>query len=155
LRILQLYAPYLPYVTEAIYQELYKERLDTESIHQTHFSAFVFERAYTESRQNGERLMYIVSTVRKLKSENKVSLKTPLLTLTIFVQDAATRASFESVILSLKGVTQAQEISFIEHEKLTTSVESTPVESTLVERDGVWHAVVAPLAEKSAHDHVA
>jgi valyl-tRNA synthetase len=150
LRILQLYAPYLPYVTEAIYQELYRERVGTESIHQTRFSAFVFERAYTESRQHGERLMYVVSTVRKLKSENKVSLKTPLLTLTIFVQDAATRASFESVILSLKGVTQTQEISFIEHEQ-----PSTPVESTLVERDGAWHAVVAPLAEKSAHDHVA
>jgi hypothetical protein len=52
--------------------------------------------------------------------------------------------------LSLKGVTQTQEISFIEHEQ-----PSTPVESTLVERDGAWHAVVAPLAEKSAHDHVA
>jgi len=124
LRILQLYAPYLPYVTEEIYQELYKERINTESIHQTRFSSFVFERAYADSALYGERLMHVVSSVRKLKSENKVSLKTPLATLEIFVQDAATRTSFESVMLSLKGVTQAQEISFIEHEDASSGIVS-------------------------------
>lgn len=145
LRLLQLYAPYLPYVTEEIYQSLYKKRVNVPSIHQTRFSALDFEHEYAASKTLGAALMSLVGAVRKLKSEHQVSLKTPLATLTICAPDESVRKGLQATLKAIKGVTQAVEVTFVAAEQPTQ----------LVERDGAWHATVSCTTEKGSHDHAA
>lgn len=112
LRILQMYAPYLPHVTEAIYASLYKTKNGVESIHQTRFkdvqTAYVFEHAAsTMQRING-----LIGAIRKLKTEKQVSLKTPLATLTIHVESDDLMAGLKAQETIIKGVAQAAVLEY-------------------------------------------
>ncbi len=120
LRILQFYAPYLPHITEIIYQELYKKHENTLSIHQIRYAhvqtPFVFD--------NEVRLMNVIvaiaSQVRKLKSENQLSLKTPLEKLTIMFSNGEMITKLENHNQLIRGVTQAADIVY----KVTTEEKS-------------------------------
>ena len=86
LRILQMYAPYLPHLTENIYAGIFKEKEGTASIHQTRFTdvqhPLCFSIAATATM---EQVNTLIGAIRKLKTEKQLSLKTSLETLTIFV----------------------------------------------------------------------
>ena len=83
LRILQLYAPFVPHITEALYGLLYKERIEISSIHQTRYADLQKEYAFSDSAEMMITLLTLISQVRKLKTEHQLSLKTELSTLTI------------------------------------------------------------------------
>ena len=83
LRILQLYAPYLPFVTEAIYQEIYRKSVAVSSLHQTRFDSMQ-TNAYGESARIMHMILEIIGTVRKLKTEKQLSLKADISTLIIY-----------------------------------------------------------------------
>lgn len=112
LRILQWYAPFIPYVTETIYQELYRETNVATSLHQTQYQKA--QRAYNfpQSVLTMQYILTIVSHVRKLKSEQKLSLKTPLHTLTISDVDTTILDSIRPHEQLIKGVAQAQTIRY-------------------------------------------
>jgi len=115
LRILQMYAPYQPHVTEKIYQTLYQQQVGVASLHQTKFATLQTEQKHPEVLEIMAVILAIVSDVRKLKSENALSLGTELATLTIHSKD---KTKLEIVMQHeqlLKGATRAQ--------KLTTSTE--------------------------------
>jgi valyl-tRNA synthetase len=108
-QILQLYAPFIPHVTETIYQELYRKSLETTSLHQTKFVALQLHSEFPQSAQTMQRILSIVASVRKLKSEHALSLKTELATLTLVTDDAEPLKPLASLI---SGVTAAQSIVY-------------------------------------------
>lgn len=112
MRILQLYAPYLPYVTEAVYSSVYKNNLSKSSLHQTRFvdehKAFNFDK----SAKIMSQINNLVSQVRKLKSENQLSLKVELKFLQIYCSDNELIDSLKKQEQLIKGVTQAQIIEY-------------------------------------------
>jgi valyl-tRNA synthetase len=130
LRILQLYAPYLPFVTEAIYQELYKVHESAPSLHQTKFDGTQIAYVFTKSIAIAEHVLHIAALVRKLKTEQQLSLKTPIEKLTIHTQENMIDVTkqYESV---LRGVTQAQVIDYKVSENKA---------SELKEVNGLWYA---------------
>ncbi len=145
LRILQMYAPYLPHITETIYGELYSsvrpecssfaqnaERIEG-SIHQTKFAAVQTPFNFPEQAALAAEIIAIVSSVRKLKSEKQLSLKVELATLTIFARDAKLAPALKAHEQLIKGVTQAKEV------KYEVGVFESP---ELRDVDGAWHANV-------------
>ncbi|MDP3889406.1 MAG: class I tRNA ligase family protein, partial [bacterium] len=134
LRILQLYAPYLPHITETIYQLIYKEHETIPSIHQTRFQNIQHRYMFEESAILTQHLITIVSQVRKLKTEQQFSLKVPLASLIIYTESDTLREQLQQQEQLIRGVTHAQEIKY----KIGTI--DAPV---LHEIDGLWHAKVS------------
>lgn len=133
LRILQLYAPYLPHATETLYQELYRKHEAIESIHQTRYNniqtLYVFE-------SEAEIMTYVIALatqIRKLKSEQQLSLKTPLATMNIFAQNSQLSQAIAQHDQLIRGITQAAAVTYTEHAGQS---------SKLTNAGDLWHADV-------------
>jgi valyl-tRNA synthetase len=124
LRILQLYAPYMPYITETIYAQIYKEKLGIPSIHQTKFIEIQAAYSFPESSQTITTCIEIISQVRRLKTEKQLSLKTPLTSLTIAIGDKATAERLVTQTTLIKGITQAETILFTNDTHAQPSIEA-------------------------------
>ncbi|KKR97231.1 MAG: Valine-tRNA ligase [candidate division TM6 bacterium GW2011_GWE2_41_16] len=111
LRLIQLYAPFMPYVTEELYQQMYRSDAAMPSIHATSFAvvgdAYVDERAV----QIVDILQQVVSSVRRMKTESKLSLKTPLIQLLISVSGESIE-SLKKVEHIVRGVCTSASVSY-------------------------------------------
>ena len=134
LRILQMYAPYLPHVTETLYQQIYRPTVETISIHQTRFATVQQPHAFEQSKSVATSIIEIVSQVRKLKTERQLSLKTTLNSLTINVPTSELAATLKQYDQIIKGVTQALEIKY---------EVNTNKESNMRDDNGILHATVS------------
>lgn len=72
-KILQDFSIFFPFITEEIYQELYH---DEKSIHLTKIENLNFD--FKEEIKYGDTLIEIISQARGVKTNNNVSLKTPI-----------------------------------------------------------------------------
>ena len=72
-KLLQDYSIFFPFITEEIYQELYH---DKKSIHLTEIKLLDFN--FTKEVKNGNLIIDIISQARGEKSNNNLSLKTPI-----------------------------------------------------------------------------
>ncbi len=111
LRILQLYAPYLPYITDTIYRQLYKDSMNELSIHRTLFAKTCRPYSFPHSNTIMDSIIHIVNQARKLKSENKLSLNFPLELITIIVQDSELMSHIANNEQLIKGVMHAKHIA--------------------------------------------
>lgn len=134
LRILQLYAPFMPHITETIYQALYK----TAPHHATSLHITDYAHAQSPYQVSNERLevmrqiLHIVATVRRLKTDRQLSLKTDLVNLTISGSQPLLDQLREQEAL-IKGVTRAQVVIY----------DSTAPDKTEIEqRNEQWYAWV-------------
>jgi valyl-tRNA synthetase len=73
-----MYAPYIPFITENIFSEIYKDRLQIESIHLTNFNDIQLDYQDENASKNMKLLQGIVDAARKLKTNNQLSLKTEI-----------------------------------------------------------------------------
>ncbi|MCX5922752.1 MAG: valine--tRNA ligase [Candidatus Dependentiae bacterium] len=133
LRILQMYAPYIPHVTETIYGELYKQHEGKDSLHQTKFADAQYPFVFTQTAATMERIVALTGAVRKLKTEKQLSLKTALESLTIHVEDAAALEHLKQQEQLIKGVTQSVALVYVVGKLETAALE---------EKDGLWHGKV-------------
>ena len=60
-----------------------------------------------------KHILYVVATVRKLKTDQQQSLKTTLNKLTLFCQDGTVLDQIKLHEQLIKGVTQAQTIAYL------------------------------------------
>lgn len=125
LEILQLYAPITPFVTEAIYQQLYKGLLKVPSIHLTQMSIMDCS-AYELDAQHLAACIAIVSTVRKLKSEAQLSLKTDIEALELCGTNTLAQQAVERNMQLIRGVTRAKEVTFSTTEAPADSLSDAP-----------------------------
>ncbi|MBP3831800.1 MAG: valine--tRNA ligase [Clostridia bacterium] len=77
LQLLKMGSVYLPHVTEEIYQGFFKDKEKKESIHIMDIDDFEYE-ADKDLIESGNRVVDIISGIRKYKSENNMSLRTPI-----------------------------------------------------------------------------
>jgi len=133
LRILQMYAPYLPYVTDAIYQEIYKKHCNASSLHMTKFATMQTPYVFEASRDIMQAINTIVAQVRKLKTTEQLSLKTELATLTVYTDDSTVFEALRKHAQLIKGVTQTIELRL-----KTNKLEQAKLKTI----DGSWHAAV-------------
>ena len=72
-KLLQDFSIFFPFITEEIFQELYHNKV---SIHLTEIKQFEFN--YSDEIKNGDIIIDIISQARGEKTNNNVSLKTPI-----------------------------------------------------------------------------
>lgn len=108
---MKMFAPFIPFITEEVYQNFYSKYENEKSIHQTSWPVANNAHINDELELSGEEMIAIVGAVRKYKSEKNVSMKTPLKLLKIECSED-TKRFIEDSLLDLKAVTSATDISF-------------------------------------------
>ena len=108
LTILKLMAPIMPYITEEVYQGFFMENEKEKSIHISKWPDI--NMADEEAEKIGDFAIYVISKVRKVKADNKLSLKTPIKQ--ISSRGKISLEGFERVKDDIISVTGAQKISF-------------------------------------------
>lgn len=131
LHILQYYAPYLPYITEALYQELYRSRENSSSLHQISFDQRFF--IFDHSTKTMQHLVNLISQIRSLKTEHQLSLKVPLEILEVYSKDQTILNNLAHLEQIIKGVTHAVTIKYHKEEL---------DKSSLVQENEQWKAKV-------------
>ena len=96
-KLLQDFSIFFPFITEEIYQELYK---DKPSIHITEIEPLNYE--FKQELKYGDIICNIISEVRGKKSSNNLSLKTPVKTLEITCEEKI-KESIENSIKDFKA----------------------------------------------------
>lgn len=142
--ILQLYAPFVPHITESIYQLMFKEQEQVVSLQVTKLDYARFAGSYGASAQVIAQVLSIVAQVRRLKSEQQVSLKTSLQSLIICSKDQELLNSLHKQATLLKGITKAEEISFVGQEGVT---------GIMQDGEALVATVLLLVDQKEEHDH--
>ena len=104
-------APVMPFVTESIYQKMYRDYEKTKSIHLTKYPSLKYDY-----KVNGDEYIQIISEVRKYKADNNMSMKKELQKISI--NEKADKKFIKDSIEDLKSVTGAKEIVFEKQEEL-------------------------------------
>ena len=115
LEILKMYSPFVPHITEYIYQELYKSRTKNEFLSTSKFVKMPYDRRYIEF---GEAIKKVVAEVRKYKTEHNLSMKEPLEELKIATSLDNMRFLRDS-ILDIQSCTRAKNITVESSDNLT------------------------------------
>ena len=91
-KLLQDFSIFFPFITEEIFQELYHNNI---SIHTTEIKPINFE--FDEEIKYGNQIIEIISQARGAKTNNNVSLKTPIKNLSIGVNKELKNAIEKSI----------------------------------------------------------
>jgi len=110
--IIQMFAPFIPHLTETLYQKFYRQHEKIISLHNSTFDNHRFSDNFPESVQLIDKVLDIVATVRKLKSEKQVSLKTSIEQLIIYTSDQALIKLLSNQLELLAGITKSQSVVF-------------------------------------------
>ncbi len=109
--LLQLYAPFLPHITEYLYQHIFlKQHATTTSIHLTQLPQA--QNVHEENQQSMQLILQVIAQVRKLKTAAQLSLKTELNTMIIHGATDAQITVIKQQENSIKGVCKATKIIF-------------------------------------------
>ncbi len=108
LEMLKMFGIYLPHITEEIYQNTFKATQKTESIHNMQLTNLPID-IDKDLIKKGEEVCDVVSQIRGLKTESKLSLKTKIKNITITTNN---KEFFRTVEDDVKAVTSALEIGY-------------------------------------------
>ena len=107
-KLLQDFSIFFPFITEEIYQELYH---NAKSIHLTEIQPLSFE--FEKEMKNGNDIVEIIGQVRGEKSNNNVSLKTPIKSLELQLTEEL-QEGIELAIKDFKATLFIQELKMNE-----------------------------------------
>ncbi|MGZ3602424.1 MAG: valine--tRNA ligase [Ktedonobacterales bacterium] len=110
LTTLQLFAPILPYVTEAIYRGLFAWR-EEASIHRSRWPIVEAALLDESAEATGEILIALATAVRRYKSEQNLSLGAELVSLHLATTDAVLAERLRASSADLRSVTRARDIA--------------------------------------------
>lgn len=119
--ILQLYAPFMPFVTDSLYQKLYRPFESALSIHRT----VLADTGATNTELITEAIIEVVNQVRRHKSEAHRSLKTPLLALHITARNQFLADGLLAEMATITGITKAVILTIATNTEIDTAVTTT------------------------------
>ena len=126
LRILQMYAPYIPHVTEQLFKQLYTRSCAYQSIHTMTFMVAQAEQTNAHAHTHMHAALTVIGAMRKLKTEAQLSLKTELQTLCVYSSDASIKKALSNIATLLKGVSCASALELCDkRDGIETKLEST------------------------------
>jgi valyl-tRNA synthetase len=137
LSLLKLFAPFLPFVTEKIYQSLFINNNGgifhppKESIHRSRWPQPKNEWIDKRAAAVGEMLLDIAVQVRRYKSENNLSLGTDINRLTISIGDKHAVDSLINAIPDLKSITRAHQIDIVNEADVPRTVNQVSLDLEL------------------------
>jgi len=120
--ILKLTAPIMPHITEEIYHLFLAERENEKSIHLSAWPTSSLKKKHEHAELCGDLGIDIISTVRKYKAEQQLSLKDEIKTLTLVSSEKDFTGMIASIEADLKAVLNAKTIVFNGKTTLETEV---------------------------------
>jgi valyl-tRNA synthetase len=105
---LKLYAPIMPFITEEVYHMYFSEKEKIKSIHLCSWPVLNKNLINENNEEIGDKLIEIISEVRKQKSQKSLSLKEPVKEIVLPLKESEVKDFIED----LKSVTKAEKISF-------------------------------------------
>ncbi len=111
LRILQLLSIFSPYMTEEIYQHLFKEHEGWKSLHQASWPTPKTKLIHDELESKGDLAVNLIQTARQEKSRRRLPLNAPIKMLTLSKEKESELTPF---LNDIKGALKAEEIQFSE-----------------------------------------
>jgi valyl-tRNA synthetase len=125
---IKLFAPFLPHVTEEIYQGMdlgkpnnAENDHEFQSIHNSPWPTPNIQLVNDTADQGGEILLTIATTVRRYKSERKLSIGSEFSRLQLATDEPATRLMLNDGLPDIKSITRAKEIEILPLRKLITT----------------------------------
>ncbi|MCL5675486.1 MAG: valine--tRNA ligase [Candidatus Marsarchaeota archaeon] len=103
LTVIKLLAPFMPYVTEDVYQNLYAQKEKKKSIHVSGWPSISQKFASQENLEKGERIRKVIVYIRQWKHNNKMALNAPLESITI-------EGDLDEGIEDIKGTMSVKEV---------------------------------------------
>ena len=137
LSVTKLLAPFLPYITEVIYQGLFAEQEGSASIHRARWP--IADESLIDARAEaaGEALIEVATAVRRYKSERSIPLSTELERLYLAAEDAALTAVLRDAVADLSSITRTRRVEI--GERLDVGLER-------IKSEGVLEIALARLA---------
>ncbi|WP_297065118.1 valine--tRNA ligase [Thermococcus sp.] len=83
-----LLAPFVPHITEELYQNLFRERIKAKSVHLLEWPKFREERIDEEAEKLGELAREIVGAIRRYKNSHGLALNAKLKHVAIYATDS-------------------------------------------------------------------
>jgi valyl-tRNA synthetase len=117
--LLKLFAPFLPNITEELYDLIYDRNQSIHSIgNWPDYNVIPYNKA---DEERGKNIVCIIDLVRRFKTEQQISLRTPLAQLNVISKK--TKDYFGDAAQDLQNVTNAEKLLFNEKidNKLTKS----------------------------------
>jgi valyl-tRNA synthetase len=130
LALIKLLAPFMPHVTEAIYQSLYDDPSNPSSIHRSSWPKKDEVFTNPDYLGLGEMLVGIASAIRRYKSEKGLPLGTALKKVEIRVSNKKARELLTEGLPDLKSVSRADEIELVR--SFTAGMIAIPVDPNSV-----------------------
>lgn len=121
LAITKLFAPFMPHITEELYQGYFREHDGAPSVHVSAWPAAHEDWIDEKVEAAGDAIIQILGGVRKYRSEKQLSMKAPLQLLTIYCPDAL-RQAIEEGIGDLQAASNVEKIVWERAEKLSWDV---------------------------------
>ena len=140
LEALKMYSPFVPHITEYIYQELYKSKLKDEFLSTSKFTELPYDKKYIEF---GDAMKKVVGDVRKYKTERNLSMKEPIEELKISTSLDNIRCLRDS-ILDIQSCTRAEHIDVEKSDETEVTITGRNIEDSYVE-----DAIDAPVQEEA------
>jgi len=113
--ILQLYSPFVPYITEDIYLSLYKDNINIDSIHKSQYKDYIIEFNDNLSLNIIEKILIILSLVRKLKSEKQISLKESINNINIYLNNIQDIEHIKNEELLFKKTLNIEKVNYFDN----------------------------------------
>lgn len=116
LGVLKLFAPFVPFLSEELYQKIFKSTEKEKSLHISRFSEVeVEESKLKESLIIGELLKKLISEIRTWKISNQISLGKEIKKVEI-TWNKASIEELKKVVPDIKGTNKVKEVVFMEGE---------------------------------------
>ena len=129
LEVLKMYSPFVPHITEYIYQELYKFKLKDELLSTSKFTDLPYDKKYIEF---GDAMKKVVGDVRKYKTEHNLSMKEPIEELKISTSLNNIRC-LEDSILDIQSCTRAEHIDVEKSDETGILITGRKIEDNYIE----------------------
>ncbi len=110
LTVLKLFAPYLPYITEEIYQHLFRHQEGAASIHRSSWPSAPAEWLNAQAEETGKALLELLHQVRRYKAEHGLSVGAELASLHIHARPNHYH-DLQAVMTDLKSATRTRTIT--------------------------------------------
>ncbi len=126
--LLQLFAPFFPYVTEEIYQNLLQDEsgkgpYTAVSIHLTNWPVVEAALEDQDAEAVGERLIEIATVVRRFKSEHNLALGSELTRVKLAIVDPSQVVFLRDALEDLMSITRARSFEIVWAEEEGIEVE--------------------------------
>ena len=112
LTILKMFSPIIPFITEEIYQNMFKENEKDVSIHVSSWPEIENEFIDSEIESTGDMAVAIISAIRQYKSSKGLALNSEVGKLVIDCEDDETRQKISTVSDDIKGTMKVKDIDF-------------------------------------------